>query len=102
MASTMRTIAPTPTNQVPPNPPMWRGGPAVLASAPIPEGMTYSPQGQSANELINPDDMIVPMGATGIERLGAAYRIKANIPYSEPSNWQPTRASEFYGWSGGR
>jgi hypothetical protein len=82
-------------------PPMWRGGPAALVSAPIPEGMTYSPQGQSANELINPDDMIVPVGG-GMERLGAAYRIRTNLPYNEPANWQPTRASEFYGWGTGR
>lgn len=97
------SIAPQVTNQVPEQPPMWRGGPAAMTSAPIPEGMTYSPQGASAaGDLINPDDLIVPTGATGMERLGAAYHIKANLPYHEPSNWQPTRASEFYGWTGGR
>lgn len=95
-----KSIAPGVTNQVPEQPPMWRGGPAVMSSAPIPEGMTYSPQGASAaGELINPDDMIVT--APGQERLGAAYHIKANIPYHEPSNWQPTRATEFYKFTSG-
>jgi hypothetical protein len=48
-----------------------------------------------------PDDVIAPASGE-VERLGAAYCIKASLPYHDQDNWQPTRASEFYGWTGGR
>lgn len=98
------TIAPTPTNQVPAQPPMWRGGPVMnptgMDAYGPPENWAMGPS-PSANELVGPDDLIAPLDGE-VERLGAAYCIKANLPYREPANWQPTRASEFYGWSTGR
>lgn len=97
MVKRSTTIAPGVTDQVPDSPPMWKGPatPGYPGYAGPPENWTQNFGSGSANEMVNPDDMIAPMG--GQERLGAAYQIKARIPYSEPSNYQPTRATEFYG-----
>lgn len=100
----LKPIAPGVTDQVPVSPPMWRGGPSASSSGMDPYGppenwaMGPSP---SANELQDVNEMVAPIGG-GPERLGAKYSIDVMIPYHEPANWQPTRASEFYGWSTGR
>ena len=96
-------IAPGVTDQVPPQPGMWMGAPAGTSGVDPygpPENWGMGTPGSAAGPLVDVNDMIVPYG--GVERLGAAYHIKTNIQYSEPANWQPTRASEFYGWTTGR
>jgi hypothetical protein len=98
VAKRSTTIAPGVTSQeVPDSPPMWKGPatPGYPGYAGPPENWTQNFGSASVNEMVNPDDMIVSMG--GQERLGARYSIDVMIPYNEPANWQPTRASEFYG-----
>ena len=101
----LKPIAPGVTDQVPVPPPMWRGGPAVTSSGMDPygppENWAMGTPPSAAGEQVDVSEMIVPVGG-GLERLGARYSIDVMIPYHEPANWQPTRASEFYGWSTGR
>lgn len=99
----LKPIAPGVTNEVPPQPPMWHNPttPYYPGYAGPPENWTQNFGAGGVNETIDPADLIVPEGATGVERLGAAYRIKANLPYHEPANWQPTRATEFYKFTTG-
>lgn len=99
-----QTIAPQVTDQVPEQPPMWRGGPQVSITDPgPPENWAMGTPPSAAGPEIGTEELVDPFGSqSGIERLGAAYHIRTNIGYSEPANWQPTRASEFYGWTTGR
>lgn len=100
----LKPIAPGVTNQVPPQPPMWRGPSVTVSASGPPENYDLAIPKSSADQSdIDVDDLIDPFGSqSGMERLGAAYCIRANLPYHEPANYQPTRASEFYGWNTGR
>jgi len=97
-------IAPGVTDQVPPQPGMWMGGPSpsVSTTGAVPENWNMGTPPSAAGEQVDPTDIVVPYGPGGNERLGARYCIDTMVRYNEPANWQPTRASEFYGWTTGK